>query len=151
MWKWLSLVRHWHWASTTCWRLVILGESTSLAWNGWRSRKKTEVCLRHGFWIFGPSNSTLSGSLLQPKPPVLGWFSAYEQGFIFRYVIARLPTGAVAICILKASVLHQIPIYSEHLENRLPRRAYALLAMTWLFGSLYLYWQWGFGRKQTVR
>ena len=49
----------------------------------------------------------------------------------------------VAICIHKASVLHQIPIYSEHLENRLPRRHKCLLAMTWLFGSLCVYRQYG--------
>ena len=54
----------------------------------------------------------------------------------------------MAICILKTSVLHQIPTYLKHLENRLPRQAYALLAMTWLFGSLYLYRQRGFGRKE---
>ena len=41
----------------------------------------------------------------------------------------------MAICILKTSVLHQIPTYLKHLENRLPRRAYALLAMTGHFGN----------------
>ncbi|MBQ8587702.1 MAG: hypothetical protein IJ453_06415, partial [Oscillospiraceae bacterium] len=38
---------------------------------------------------------------------------------------------------------HQIPTYLKHLENRLPRRAYALLAMTGLFGSLCVYRQYG--------
>ena len=59
---------------------------------------------------------------------------------------------------LKPSVLYQIPIYSKHFGNGFhpqgvrricsapssltaaqPRRAYALLGMTWLIGSLFLY------------